>query len=217
MSLAPAAAAFAPHEALAAALLPHVDPGGDGAHDLAHLRRVWHVARAIQAAEGGDAEVICAAVLLHDCVAVPKDSPLRAQASRLAAERAADILRSLGWPPGRVACVAHAVEAHSFSAGIEPDTLEACILQDADRLDAIGLVGVARCFYTAGRMGSALYHADDPLAIARTLDDRAYALDHFAAKLLGLAATFRTPAGQRLAAERHERLERFQAEFLAEL
>jgi len=217
MSLVPAAAAFAPHERLAAALLPHIDPGGDGAHDLAHLSRVWHAARVIQAAEGGDAEVICAAVLLHDCVAVPKDSPLRAQASRLAAERAAGILRSLGWPEERVSRVAHAVEAHSFSAGVEPATLEACILQDADRLDAIGLVGVARCFYTAGRMGSALYDADDPLAIARPLDDRAYALDHFAAKLLRLAGAFRTPAAQRLAAERHARLERFHAEFLAEL
>jgi uncharacterized protein len=178
---------------------------------------VWHSALAIQAADGGDLEIIGAAVLLHDCVAVPKDSPLRVQASRLAAQRAAGILLREGWPAGRVARVAHAIEAHSFSAAIEPTTLEACILQDADRLDAIGLVGVARCFYTAGRMGSALYDADDPLAAGRPLDDRSYALDHFSAKLLGLAEGFRTPTGRRLAAERHARLERFRVEFLAEL
>ncbi len=217
MSGHPCAGWFEPRPGLAASLLPQLETGDDGAHDLAHLRRVWHNALAIQAGDGGDAELIGAAVLLHDCVAVEKSSPLRAQASRLAAARASEVLAGLGWPAPRIAAVAHAIEAHSFSAGIEPLTLEARVLQDADRLDAIGLVGVARCFYTAGRMGSALYHVADPLATARTLDDRAYALDHFGAKLLGLADGFRTLTGSRLAAERHARLERFLAEFQAEL
>jgi uncharacterized protein len=217
MSGHPCAAWFEPLPELAASLLPHLEAGDDGAHDLAHLRRVWHNAQAIQAGDGGDTEVIAAAVLLHDCVAVEKNSPLRAQASRLAATRAREILAGLGWSPPRVDAVAHAIEAHSFSAGIEPLTLEARVLQDADRLDAIGLVGVARCFYTAGRMGSALYHVADPLANTRSLDDRSYALDHFGAKLLGLAEGFRTPTGRRLAAERHVRLERFLAEFQSEL
>lgn len=217
MSGHPCATWFEPWPGLAASLLPHLDTGDDGAHDLAHLRRVWHNALAILAEDGGDAGIICAAVLLHDCVAVEKGSPLRAQASRLAAERASGILAGMRWPAPRIEAVAHAIEAHSFSAGIEPLTLEARVLQDADRLDAIGLVGVARCFYTAGRMGSALYHVADPLANGRVLDDRAYALDHFGAKLLGLAAGFRTPAGRRLAAERHARLERFVAEFHSEL
>ncbi len=78
------------------------------------------------------------------------------------------------------------IEAHSFSANIETRTLEAKILQDADRLDAIGVIGAARCFYIAGRMGSALYDSNDPMAENRPLDDKNYALDHFRTKLFNL-------------------------------
>lgn len=209
--------AFAPEAALAAALLPHSGVTDDGAHDAAHLHRVWRNALAIQQVEGGDTRVLAAAVLLHDCVAVEKDSPLRSQASRLAAARAAELLQALGWAGDAVGRVRHAIEAHSFSAQIPPETLEARILQDADRLDAIGLVGVARCFYTAGRMGSALYSVDDPQGTSRELDDRRYALDHFPRKLLTLAQGFQTPTGRMLAAERHARIASFLSTFLDEI
>jgi uncharacterized protein len=105
--------------------------------------------------------------------------------------------------------VAHAVATQSFSAGIEPLTLEAKTLQDADRLDAIGMLGVARCFYVAGRMGSALYDPLDPHALERPRDDGRYALDHFRAELLKLASGFRTATGARLARVRHERRSTF--------
>ncbi len=209
--------AFAPHQVLAARLLPALPDVGDGSHDLAHLLRVWSNVGAIRAAEGGDAELLAAACLLHDCVAVEKNSPLRAQASRLAAARAAEALAGLGWPGERIEAVAHAIESHSFSAGIAPATLEARILQDADRLDAIGALGVARCFYTAGRMGSALYHPTDPDAGCRGRDDARYALDHFRTKLLHLASGFQTRAGRDLAQARHRRMERFVADLLDEI
>lgn len=210
--------AFAPFQDLATSLLPHAyDDNGDGSHDTSHLQRVWKNAAAIQAEEGGDAEVLFAATLLHDCVAVEKNSPLRAQASRLSAEKAACVLTSLGWPDAKVQAVAHAVEAHSFSAGVAPTTLEAKTLQDADRLDAIGMLGVARCFYVAGRMGRALYDPADPHAAERPLDDTAYALDHFHTKLLKLASGFQTATGARLAKIRHDRLQRFLDEFTDEI
>jgi uncharacterized protein len=210
----PAAAhAFAPHEALAARLLPSLPDVGDGSHDLAHLLRVWANVRAIQAREGGDGEILAAACLLHDCVAVEKGSPLRAQASRLAAARAGEVLAGLGWGEAAVAAAAHAIAAHSFSAAIPPESLEARILQDADRLDAIGALGIARCFYTAGRMGAALYHPGDPAAERRDRDDARYALDHFHTKLLHLASGFRTAAGRDMARARHRRMARFLAEF----
>jgi len=202
---------------LAPLLLPHVDGGGDGSHDHSHLDRVWANARAIAAGEGGDPELLAAAVLLHDCVHVEKSSPLRGQASRLAAERAQGVLAGLGWDAGRVEAVAHAIAAHSFSAGIAPATLEARILQDADRLEAIGAIGVARCFYTAGRMGSALYDPADPRAERRALDDRAFAVDHFRTKLLTLEGSFQTATGARLARERTQLLADFLAAFEAEI
>jgi uncharacterized protein len=208
---------FAPHAALAASLLGAVEDGGDGSHDVGHLHRVWLNARAIAAEAGGDSEILAAAVLLHDCVHVEKSSPLRAQASRLAAARAREVLAGQGWAPARVEVVAHAIAAHSFSAAIAPESLEARVMQDADRLDAIGAIGVARCFYTAGRMGSALYDADDPRAEHRALDDRRFAIDHFRVKLLGLADGFQTAAGARMAAERTRRIARFLAEFEEEV
>jgi len=148
-------------------------------------------------------------VLLHDCVAVEKNSPLRSRASRLSAARAGELLAELDWPSERVAAVCHAIEAHSFSAAITPTSLEARILQDADRLDAIGLIGVARCFHVSGRLGSALYDAEDIDARHRPLDDQRFALDHFHTKLLGLASGFQTAAGARLAQQRHGRMVAF--------
>jgi uncharacterized protein len=211
-------AAFAPFQDLARTLLPHAfDDNGDASHDTSHLQRVWKNAAAIHAEEGGDAQVLFAATLLHDCVAVEKNSPLRAQASRLSADKAAHVLRLLGWSNVQVEAAVHAIAAHSFSAGIAPATLEAKILQDADRLDAIGMLGVARCFYVAGRLGRALYDPADPHATQRPLDDTRFTLDHFQTKLLKLAFGFQTSTGARMAAIRHARLQRFVDEFADEI
>jgi uncharacterized protein len=210
--------AFAPLAPLAAKLLPHaLEPSNDGAHDLAHLQRVWHNVRTLHEDEGGDLQVLLAAVLLHDCVAVEKNSPLRAHASRLAAEKAAAVLAAMHWPSEKIAAVAHAIEAHSFSANISPLTLEAKIVQDADRLDSLGMLGVARTFYIAGRMGSALYDPQDPQAKQRDYDDKRFCLDHFQTKLLHLADGFQTAAGQRLAQIRHQRLKGFMEQLLEEI
>ncbi len=211
-------AAFAPLISLAAELLPSaLEISDDGAHDLAHLQRVWHNVRTLHEAEGGDLEVLLAAVLLHDCVAVEKNSPLRSQASRLAAEKASSVLAELNWPSDKIASIAHAIEAHSFSANITPLTLEAKIVQDADRLDSLGMLGVARTFYIAGRMGSALYDPQDPQAKHRDYDDKRFCLDHFQTKLLHLADGFQTVAGQRLAQIRHERLKGFMEQLMEEI
>ncbi|WP_416408466.1 HD domain-containing protein [Agrobacterium rosae] len=211
------AQAFAPYEQLAETLIPHAAEGDDGSHDLAHIHRVFRNAMRIHAQEGGNDTVLAASVLLHDCVAVEKNSPLRAEASRLAAEKASGILGELGWDGADIQAVAHAILTHSFSANIAPQTLEAKILQDADRLDAIGMVGAARCFYIAGRMGSALYDPADPLAKNRPLDDRRFAIDHFENKLFKLADGFQTDAGRQIAKERHERLQQVLDLFLDEI
>lgn len=209
---------FFPFQALADTLQAWLaEDNGDGSHDLSHIHRVWTNAQVIQAREGGDLEILLAATLLHDCVAVEKDSPLRAQASTLSANKAATILTGLGWPESRVNAVAHAVQTHSFSAALTPATLEAKILQDSDRLDAIGLIGVARCFYVSGRMGAALYDFTNPQATGREYQDKRFTLEHFHTKLLKLASGFQTPEGARLAAIRHKRLEWFVQDFMDEI
>ena len=208
---------FSPFAELARQLLPLCHSEADGAHDLSHLERVWHNTQAIHAAEGGDLEALAAAVLLHDCVQVAKNSPMHEKAGEMAAIKARSLLESLCWEVSRVDLVANAIATHSYSAGLEPTSREGSILQDADRLDAIGLIGVARCFYTAGRMGSSLYSALDPAGMQRPLDDAAFALDHFPKKLLLLADGFRTAAGRQLAAARHQALQTFYDGLLLEI
>jgi uncharacterized protein len=199
----------------------------DGAHDASHLDRVWRNAQAIMDDEAGadapgadapgaDAMAVLAACYLHDLVNVPKNDPRRAQASRLSAELARTELQRLGFPADKLDTVAHAIEAHSFSAAIPATTPEAKIVQDADRLDGLGAVGLARMFYIAGRMGSALAHGADPLGMERALDDRAYALDHIPVKLAKLPGMMQTGAGRRLAEQRLALLEDFRTAFAAE-
>ena len=191
--------------------------GNDGAHDIAHLQRVWQSASQLLASHPeADALVVMAACYLHDLVNLPKNHPERHLASRQAAALACRELASAGFPADKLAAVGHAIEAHSFSAAIAPQTLEAQIVQDADRLDALGAVGLARLFYTAGKMDSELAHPADPQALHRAPDDRRYALDHITVKLATLPATMQTAAGRALGEQRLAWLMQFRDTFLAE-
>jgi uncharacterized protein len=216
VDLATLAAAFAPNCQFAEELLSHV-PDADGSHDISHLVRVWNNVRAIMADEGGEPLILTASAILHDCVAIPKDSSLRSRASSLSAQKAGGILRALGWDANAIVGVWHAIEAHSFSAGIRPTTLEARIMQDADRLDALGMVGVARCFHVGGQLDRLLYDPFDPAALHRAPDDTRYTIDHFRTKLFKIADDFQTATGARLAKSRRDRLQRFFDEFIEEV
>ena len=170
----------------------------EGVHDLAHLRRVHQQAQRFAEKDRVtlDPWVLAAAAYLHDIVNLPKNSPERRSASRQSAARARDLLGEGSLTGAQLDAVAHAIEAHSFSAGIQPHSLEAKYLQDADRMEALGAIGLARLFHTAGQMGSALFDADDLTATARELDDKRFAVDHVAVKLAKLPATMQTAAGK---------------------
>lgn len=185
--------------------------GNDGSHDLGHCRRVWRMSSRIadEAGEPVDRLVLLAAAYLHDIVSLEKNDPRRAQASRLAAAKAGGILAGLGFPPEKRDAVRHAIEAHSFSARIEPRTVEAKILQDADRMETLGAIGLARIFYVGGRMGTDLFHGSDPLARSRPLDDLRYSLDHFHTKILRLPDQMNTAPGRAIARERMHIMEEF--------
>ncbi|MRW88764.1 HD domain-containing protein [Duganella sp. FT80W] len=197
--------------------LANAASGMDGAHDTNHLHRVWRNASLLlDDYPEADALVVLAGCYLHDLVNLPKDDPERHLASRKAALLASRQLAELDFPPNKLAAVAHAIESHSFSAGIRAETIEARIVQDADRLDALGAVGLARLFYTAGRMNSALAHPDDPMALHRDLNDKAYALDHIDTKLATLPGKMQTSSGRRLAETRLKELIAFRDTFIAE-
>ncbi len=191
----------------------------DGAHDLAHFRRVWNTARQLNQAEGSQADerVLLAAAYLHDIVSLPKNHPQRHLSSRLAARQAERILQELDFPVALIPAVSHAIEAHSFTANLPAATLEAKLLQDADRMEALGAIGLARVFYTAGRLGQAMFDPCDPEARRRQPDDRQFALDHFFIKLYRVAEQMQTAAGRAMAEERRRFLEQYVAQLLKEL
>jgi len=185
----------------------------DGSHDLGHFQRVWKTARYINEEEGAPADelVLLAAAYFHDLVSLPKNHPQRSTASLMSAERTSALLEAdfPDFPREKIEGVRHAIHAHSYSAGVEPLTAEARILQDADRMEAIGAIGLARVFYTAGQLSQRLFDSRDPMAKGRVVDDQRFALDHFQVKLLKLPALMNTGAGRRLAEKNADYLREF--------
>ncbi|MCA9935400.1 MAG: HD domain-containing protein [Ardenticatenaceae bacterium] len=189
----------------------------DAAHDLHHIRRVVRSAKQFAALEQANLVVVIPAAWLHDCVIVLKDSPLRSQASRMAAETAVAYLQSIHYPVQHLDAIAHAIAAHSFSAQIPPQTIEARVVQDADRIDALGAIGIARTFSVGGAMSRAIYHEPDPFCEQRPPEDRLASLDHFYTKLLTLADTMQTAAGHQEAQRRTTFMQQFLAQMANEI
>lgn len=188
-------------EALCEAFVAEEIPA-DAAHDLGHVRRVVDNARQLTEMEGADLRVTLPAAWLHDCVSIPKDDPRRRQGSQLAAEAAVGFLATTDYPGELFEAVRHAIEAHSFTAKIPPLSPEARVVQDADRLDSLGAIGIARCLLVGGRLDRPLLGPDDPFCETREPDDSRYTIDHFYAKLLTLPATMQTTAGREMAEHR---------------
>jgi uncharacterized protein len=181
----------------------------DPAHDLLHFRRVVKLAKNLCEKEKAKLEVVVPASWLHDLVIVPKNSPLRSKASKLSAEKAIEFLSSIQYPRVYFEEIAHAIEGHSFSANLEVKTIEAKIVQDADRIDGLGAIGIARCFATAGLLKRPFYSDQDPFCDMRTPDDSKYTVDHFFQKLFKTAETLKTQAGREEGKKRVETMREF--------
>lgn len=187
------------------------------AHDFGHVRRVAASARAIAEAEGAEMDVVLPAALLHELSSLPKDHPDSPHSGVLCAQRAADALRKQGYPEARIEAVAYCIRVHPFSLGVVPQTLEAKALQDADRLDALGAIGVARCFAVGGTLSRPFYDPEDPFCRTREPDDKRWTLDHFGRKLLRLPETLHTPTARAMARERVDFLKAFLAQMEREI
>jgi uncharacterized protein len=187
------------------------DPG----HDAHHARRVavW----TLRLAPDVDPRLSVAAALLHDVVNVDKSSPDRHRASEASAEVAAPLLSRHGFSEDEVSLVARAIVDHSFSRGAVPESMLGKALQDADRLEALGALGLLRCVSTGVRMGARYFDPEDPWARHRELDDRRHSVDHFFTKLLGLPLTMQTEPGRREAERRVKFLEAFLVELASEI
>lgn len=185
----------------------------DPAHDWPHIGRVAATAKKLAEGQNVNLDCILAAVFCHDLVNLPKNHPDRSRASELAAEKAEPMLKDAGFSAAEITIIKTAVIEHSFSRGLKPSSMESAIVQDSDRLDSLGAIGVLRCASVNTLMKSKYYDPFDPFAESRELDDRNFMVDHYYVKLFKLPDLMVTEAGRK---EGYLRVE-FMKTFLARL
>lgn len=198
-------------------------PADDPVHGFDHVLRVYRMAERLAQAEGADLEVVRAAALLHDAgdglTAEAEAHSPRMGHQHASASFAAQTLRAEGWPEERIRAVQHCIRAHRFRDDSEPPaTLEAQVLFDADKLDAIGAIGVARAVAYAVRAGQPVYAqpSEHFLLTGQTMAGEPHSAYHeFQFKLAQLKDRLFTPAAQAIAEQRHQEMTVF-FELLAE-
>jgi uncharacterized protein len=194
----------------------------DLAHGWEHIIRVYNLALHIAEQEGADRFVVGMAALMHDLgkTAPHEEANGNTHHADLSVTLATELLQTYRVPADKQQAILHAIVAHSFSKGGEPQTLEAAVVRDADRLDGLGAIGILRWAATGihRRTSETLpYHPEDPFGEKRNLDDRRYMLDHFYSKLLKLGETMTTKTGRLLARRRTAFMHTYLYEFKREL
>lgn len=186
-------------------------------HDFSHAERVCKLAVRIarELGEPVDLDVLRAAALLHDVARAYEDEGLVEDHAKEGARIAREILKKVGFPEEKIEKVAYCIEVHRFREGVVPAILEARILQDADRLDMLGAVGIARVFARAGWSNTPL-HNPGILPKPRYDGRSATAVNHFYEKLLKIKDTIHTEPARRIAEERHRFMVHFLERFLKE-
>jgi uncharacterized protein len=190
----------------------------DLAHGWEHIDRVYRLALFIARQERADTFIAGIAALLHDLGHTEPQSSVHH--ADLSVKVAAELMQSYSLSTESQEAILHAILAHSFSRGVEPRTLEARVVRDADRLDGLGAIGIMRWAVTGAQRRTKEtkpYHPDDPFGEVHPLDDKRYMLDHFYRKLLKLADTMATETGRNLARERTAFMQTYLQEFRREL
>ena len=181
----------------------------DSAHDFEHVMRVYKNAQKICTLEKVNEKLVLSAALLHDIVSYPKSDKRSKLSSIQSAKKSKQILKKYDFSKEEISIISDAIRDHSFSQNTTPRTLEGKILQDADRLDALGAIGIARVFATGGSLKRPFYNTDDPFCKKRKPDDKTWTVDHFYQKLLKLESLMNTKSGKVEAKKRTVILEEF--------
>jgi len=189
----------------------------DPAHDFEHVLRVYANAERICKKEKVDKKLVLTAVLLHDIISFPKSDIRSKISSTKSAIKAKKILQKLLYSNDEIKIITDAIESHSFSKNKTPNTLEGKILQDADRLDALGAIGIARTFAVGGVENRSFYNSNDPFCLSRKPDDQQWTLDHFYKKLLVLESKMHTKSGKIEAKRRTKIIKKFLNDLKREL
>jgi len=181
----------------------------DPAHDFEHVLRVYANAERICKKEKADKKLVLTSALLHDIVSYPKSDKRSKISSTKSAIKAKKILQKLLYSNDEIEIISDAIESHSFSKNKIPNTLEGKILQDADRLDALGAIGIARTFAVGGAEKRSFYNSSDPFCSSRKPDDQEWTVDHFFKKLLVLESKMNTKSGKIEAKRRTKVIKKF--------
>jgi uncharacterized protein len=189
----------------------------DPAHDFNHIMRVYKNAQKLCKKEKANQKIVLSAVLLHDIVSYPKSDKRSKLSSQKSADEAKKILKKLNFTSKEIHIISDAIRDHSFSRGKTPKTLEGKILQDADRLDALGAIGIARVFAVGGSEKRPFYNNGDPFCKTHIPDDETWTLDHFYKKLLKLESLMNTKSAKIEAKKRTKVLNFFLSELKNEL
>jgi uncharacterized protein len=189
----------------------------DPAHDFEHVIRVFKNAQKICKNENANEKLVLSAVLLHDIVSYPKSDKRSGLSSIKSAKESKKILKKFNFTKDEIKIVSDAIRDHSFSRNKIPVTLEGKILQDSDRLDAIGAIGIARVFAVGGSEKRPFYNVQDPFCKNRIPDDKIWTLDHFYRKLLKLESLMNTKSGKIEAKKRTKILKDFLNELKKEI
>ena len=191
--------------------------GARGSHDWDHTLRVSRLCERLGSADSVDSDVLLAAAYLHDIGRGCQDDSNGAVChAEKGARMAAPIVEKLDLSEGQKKNILHCIRSHRFRDDRHPRTPEARILYDADKLDAIGAVGVARAFLFAGEVGARLHNGETGIEDARpyTIDDTGYR--EFKVKLCKIKNRMQTKEGLKLAEERHVFMEEFFKRFIEE-
>lgn len=168
----------------------------DSAHDFDHIMRVYKNAQQICKKEKANEKLVLSAVLLHDLISYPKSDKRSKMSSIESAKKSKSILKKYDFSNEEIAIISNAISDHSFSQNKIPTSIEGKILQDADRLDALGAIGIARVFATGGSLKRPFYNPNDPFCKQRTPDDSIWTVDHFFKKLFKLESLMNTKSGK---------------------
>jgi uncharacterized protein len=181
-----------------------------GSHGPDHSERVLHTAITIGQKMTARLAILAPAALLHD-IGRKEESQSQGKIchAQRGAELAAPLLRDLTYADDDIVAICHCIRAHRFRGATKPESLEAKILFDADKLDSIGAIGIGRAFLFAGQIGARLHNPkqDPSLSLPYTLEDTAYR--EFRVKMSKVRHQMLTPIGLQMAEQRHAFLEIF--------
>ena len=181
----------------------------DSAHDFDHVMRVYKNAQKICKKEKANEKLVLCAALLHDIVSYPKSDKRSKLSSTESAKKSKIILKQYDFTNDEILVISDAIRDHSFSQNKIPESIVGKILQDADRLDAMGAIGIARVFATGGSLKRPFYNIEDPFCKTRKPDDKTWTVDHFYQKLLKLEFLMNTKSGKMEAKKRTKVLKEF--------